>query len=167
MPLLARRGGEPPDEFGTQVGRLDDRVDDEFAGQMGDVDVALVLFAFRGHERGPLDRVPDRRDLVGVDGVHGRLRTYDGDLGGGQRDRGVRLEAGSGHGVQPGAVGLADHDADLRYRRLGYRGDHLGAVADDALLLHDRTDHEAGDVGQEQQRHIESVAELYEPGRLV
>ena len=34
-------------------------------------------------------------------------------------------------------------------------------------LLDRRADHEAGHVGEEQQRHVERVAELDEPGRLV
>ena len=40
-------------------------------------------------------------------------------------------------------------------------------MPDDALLLHRRAHHEARHVGQEQQRHVEGVAELHEPGRLV
>ena len=52
--VLAPGGGEPADQFGAQVGRLDDRVDDQFAGQPHDVDVALVLLPLGGHERGPL-----------------------------------------------------------------------------------------------------------------
>jgi hypothetical protein len=61
--VLAGRGGEPPDQFGLQFGRLDDGVDDQLAGQPGDVDVALVLLAPGGDERGPLGLVGDGGDL--------------------------------------------------------------------------------------------------------
>ena len=40
-------------------------------------------------------------------------------------------------------------------------------MPDDALPLHGGADHEAGHVGEEQQRHVERVAELDEPGGLV
>ena len=60
----------------------------------------LVLGALGGDERRPLGLVGDRGDLVGVDGVDGRLGAHHGDLRGGQRDRGVGLEAGAGHRVE-------------------------------------------------------------------
>src|SRR3546814_10472209 len=59
-----------------------------------------------------------------------------------------------------------DH-ADLGLSGLAYRGDHLGAVADDALALHLRADHEPGHVGQEHEWDVEGVAPPDEPGGLV
>ena len=76
-------------------------------------------------------------------------------------------KAGPGHRVQPRAVGLAHDDRDLRHGRLADGADHLGAVADDALALDLRADHEAGHVGEEQQRHVERVARPDEARGLV
>src|ERR1019366_8797537 len=64
-------------------------------------------------------------------------------------------------------IHLADHHADLRDGGLGDGADHLGAVPDDALPLDGGAHHEPGNVGQEQQRHAEGIAELDEPGGLV
>ena len=70
---------------------------------------------------GALVLVGDRGDLVGVDGVDRGLGAHHRDLRGRQRERRVRLEPRAGHRVEPGAVGLADDDADLRHGRLGHR----------------------------------------------
>src|SRR3954454_22048047 len=67
--VLAAGGGEAADDFGTQVARLDDRIDDQLAGQPHDVDVALVLGAAVGDERGALLVRAEGGDLVGVDRV--------------------------------------------------------------------------------------------------
>ena len=75
--------------------------------------------------------------------------------------------AGPGHRVEPRAVCLADDHRELRDRGRRHRADHLRAVADDALALDVLADHEAGDVGQEQQRDVEGVAGRDEPGGLV
>ena len=52
--VLADRGGVAGDQLVAQLVRLDDRVDDELAGQPDDVDVLLVLGALGRDERGPL-----------------------------------------------------------------------------------------------------------------
>ena len=57
VPVLAAGGGEPADQLGAQLARLDDRVDHQLAGQPDDVDVPLVLRALRGDERRPLGLV--------------------------------------------------------------------------------------------------------------
>src|SRR5207237_2574324 len=64
-------------------------------------------------------------------------------------------------------VRLAYDDGDLRHGGLRYGGDHLGAVADDPLALDGGADHEAGDVGQKEQRDIERVAEPDEAASLI
>jgi hypothetical protein len=56
---------------------------------------------------------------------------------------------------------------DLRDGRLGDGGDHLRPVADDPLPLDLGADHEAGDVGQEDEGHVERVAPPDEAGCLV
>ncbi len=109
----------------------------------------------------------DRLDLVEVDGVDRRLGTHHGDLRAREGDAGVGLEGRAGHRVEAGAVGLADDDRDLRHRRRADGADHLGAVADDPLALDGLADHEAGDVGEEEQRDVEGVAGVDEAGGLV
>src|SRR5689334_4611255 len=49
--VLATCGGKATDDFGTQIARLDNRIDDQLAGQPHDVDVPLVLGAALGDER--------------------------------------------------------------------------------------------------------------------
>ena len=102
--------------------------------------------------------VVDRLELVVEDGVDRRLRAHHGDRGAGEREAAVGVEGGAGHRVEPGAVGLADDHRDLRDRRFGDRADHLRAVADDPVALDLGADHEAGHVGEEQQRDVERVA---------
>ncbi len=111
--------------------------------------------------------VLDRLQLVEVDGVDRRLRAHHGDRRARQREAAVGLEGRAGHRVEPGAVGLAHDDRDLRHGRLADGADHLRAVADDALALDLRADHEARHVGEEQQRHVERVARPDEARRLV
>ena len=120
-----------------------------------------------GDELGPLLLVVDGGDLVGEHGVDRRLGAHHRDLGGGQRQRGDRVERRPAHGVQPGAVRLAHDHADLGHGGLGDGRDHLGPVADDALALDLGADHEAGHVGQEHQRQVEGVAQPDEAGALV
>ncbi len=121
----------------------------------------------RCDELGPLGLVGDRLDLVVEDGVDRRLGTHHGDRGARQGDAAVGLEGRPGHRVEAGAVGLADHHRELRHGRFGDGADHLRAVADDPLALDRGADHEAGHVGEEQQRQVEGVAGLDEARRLV
>ena len=114
-----------------------------------------------------LGLVLDRLDLVVEDGVDRGLRPHHGDRGARQGDAAVGLEGRPRHRVEPGAVGLADDHRDLRHGRFGDGADHLRAVADDPLALDRGADHEAGHVGEEEQRHVEGVAGLDEAGRLV
>src|SRR5918994_3404732 len=141
--VLALGELEAADHLAPQLPEVDDRVDDQFGGRAVQVDAALVLPPLVGHEGRSLGVVVDRGDAVGVHGVDRRLRPHDGDAGGRQGDRGLGLERRPGHGVEPGAVRLAQHDGHLGHRRLAHRGDHLGAVADDALALDRGPDHEA------------------------
>ena len=122
---------------------------------------------FCGDERLALGLVLDRLDLVVEDGVDRRLRSHHRDRGAGQGDAAVRLEGRPGHRVEAGAVGLAHDHRDLRHGRFGDGADHLRPVADDPVALDRGADHEAGHVGEEEQRHVEGVAGLDEAGRLV
>ncbi len=121
----------------------------------------------RGDESLALGLVLDRLDLVVEDGVDRRLRAHHRDRGAGQGDAAVGLEGRAGHRVEAGAVGLAHDDRDLRHGRFGDGADHLRPVADDPLALDRGADHEAGHVGEEEQRQVEGVAGLDEAGRLV
>src|SRR5436305_591763 len=80
---------------------------------------------------------------------------------------GLGFEGRARHGVQTRAVRLADDDRHLRYRRLGHRRHHLGAVPDDALTLDGGADHEPRHVGEEHERHVERVAQVDEASALV
>ena len=142
-------------------------VDDHLGGEAEQVDVGLVDADLLGDEGVALGGVVDGRDLVGEDGVDRGVGSHHGDLRRRQRERGVGVEGGAAHGVQPGAVGLAHDDAQLGHGGLGDGGDHLGPVADDALGLDGGADHEAGHVGEEHERDVEGVAQPDEPGRLV
>ncbi len=121
----------------------------------------------RATKLGPLGLVVDRLDLVVEDGVDRRLRAHHGDRGARQGDAAVGLEGRPGHRVEARPVGLADDDGELRHGRFGDGADHLRAVADDPLALDRGADHEAGHVGEEEQRHVEGVAGLDEARRLV
>ncbi len=89
------------------------------------------------------------------------------DLGGRPGDDVVRLVRQAVHDEVPGAVALAQDDADLRDGRLAHREQHLGPVPDDPLLLDRRADDEAGHVVEEHERDAERVAEPDEARRLV
>ena len=65
------------------------------------------------------------------------------------------------------AVRLSHEHVDAGDAGLANREEHLGAVADDALALHDRADHVPRDVREEQQRDVERVADPDEARRLV
>ena len=120
-----------------------------------------------GHERGALVGVLDLVDLVVEDRVDGRVGAHDRDLRAREREARVGVEGGPAHRVEAGAVRLAHDHRDLGDGGLGDRGDHLGAVADDAFALHLGADHEAGHVGEEQQRQVERVAAPHEACGLV
>ena len=122
---------------------------------------------FSATKRLALGLVLDRLDLVVEDGVDRRLRAHHRDRGAGQGDAAVGLEGRPGHRVEAGAVGLADDHRELRHGRFGDGADHLRPVADDPLALDRGADHEAGHVGEEEQRHVEGVAGLDEARRLV
>ena len=92
------------------------------------------------------------------------LWPHDRDLGEGPQVGEARAEAASAHAVVAGAVGGASDDGDVRHRGVGHRVDHLGAVLGDAALLEVRADDVAGDVVQEQQGHVDLVAQLNELG---
>ena len=117
--------------------------------------------------RRALGLVLDRLELVVVDGVDRGRRAHHRDRGRRQREAAVGIERRARHRVQAGAVRLADDHRDLRHGRLGDGADHLRAVADDPLALDLGADHEAGHVGEEQQRDVERVAGPDEARALV
>ena len=109
---------------------------------------------------------PSPNSLRAGDADHA-LGAHDADLRARPRDDQVGLVGAPAHDVVAGAVGLAHDDGDLGHRRRRHRVQHLGAVADDALVLDLRADHEAGHVHEEHQRDVERVADLDEARGLV
>src|SRR5439155_1005710 len=71
--------------------------------------------------------------------------------------RGVGAAA---HRVISRAEGAADDYGELRHLGAGHRGDHLRAVLGDALVLVLLAHHEAGDVLEEDERHLPLGAHL-------
>ena len=148
------------------------------------IDDAVVPQARGGEERVRLlldlalhDARASSRRLCFVErlpGALGRLAAHDREhagelLGAHHRDPVVRpgeeearLVGAAAHAVVAGAVERADHDRERRHRGVRHRVDQLRAVLDDAALLVALADHEAGDVLQEQERHVDLVAELDE-----
>ncbi len=80
----------------------------------------------------------------------------------GQVNRNRGEKARPAHAVIAGAIGAADDQRDLRHRGAGDGGDQLGAVLGDAARLVAASDHEAGDVLQEEERDLPLAAELDE-----
>ena len=74
----------------------------------------------------------------------------------------ARPEAAAAHAVIAGAVGAAGHHRVARHARVGDGIDELCRILGDAVALGFRADHEAGDVLQEQDRHVALVAQLDE-----
>src|SRR5512133_4288574 len=150
--IPAAGAGEAGDEFGAEVGGIHDGVHMEVSTQLLQVDVLVVLVAELLDVGGSF-LFGLLRDLIGEDGVHGGLGAHDGDAGRGQGEGGIRIEARPTHGVESRAIGLAHYHADAGRAAAGHGADHLGTMADDALLLHGAADHEARHVAEEHQRN--------------
>jgi hypothetical protein len=157
---------EAPHQLLPQVVRRHHRVDDQLGCEAEDVDVLAVLVLQSSDESRALI-LGQLLDAVVVDGVDRRLRTHHRDLRRWQRQRCVRFERRAVHRVEPGAVRLAQHHADLRHRCLRESRDHLCAMTDDALAFDSGADHEPGHVGQEEQRDVERITARDEARRLV
>ena len=106
-------------------------------------------------------------DLFAEDDLDRALGAHHADLGARPGHDQVGLVGAAAHHVVAGAVGLAQHDGDLRHGRVGGGVEHLGAVADDPGLLDLGPDHEPGHVHQVHERDPVGVAQVDEPGRLV
>ena len=119
----------------------------------------LILSLHRRHELGArrfAPRLALRGELVGADRCehiggllaahHGRARVRPLE----QETRPVRATT---HRVVASPVAAADDDRQLRHLGAGDGGDELRTVLGDATRLGLATDHEAGDVLQEQQRN--------------
>src|SRR5579864_3511383 len=158
--------GETGRQLGAQVGGGDHRVHDQVGGQPVEVDVLAVL-ALQPLDVGRSLRLGQLLDLVEVHGVDGGAGPHHRDHGRGQGQGGVRFEGRARHAVEAGPVGLAHDHRDLGDGGFGDRRDHLRSVPDDALALDGGPDHEARDVGQEEEGDVEGVAEPDETGRLV
>src|SRR5262249_39545159 len=150
---------EPARYLAPEIAARDHGVDDHLARELLDVDVGAELVAEPLDEGSALMPLGDDLYLVVVDGVDRGARAHDGDGSGWQGDALVRREGRPAHRVEARAIGLADDHRELGDRRLADGGDHLGAGADDALLLDDGADHEAWYVGQVEERDVEGVAE--------
>ena len=164
---LGARVGETPDQLGPKVVESDDVVNHQVRRQLEEVHILGVLRALLLDEGLALRLVGDGGNVVGVNGVHGRLRTHHRDLGAWQRDGGLGPESGTRHRVQPGSVRLAHDHRELGHARLRDGGDHLCSMADDAGSLDFGADHEPRHVRKEEQRDVEGVAHPDEAGGLV
>jgi hypothetical protein len=71
------------------------------------------------------------------------------------------------HRIVAGTVAAADDERDLRHVGVGDRHHHLRAVPRDAAGFRVATDHETGDVLEEQQRRAALAGEFDEVGRLL
>ena len=100
----------------------------------------------------------DARQLLGPH--HG-----DAVIGPGEDEAGVVGTAG--HGVVARPVAGADHQREVRHRRVGDGVDQLGAVLDDPALLVAGAHHEAGDVLHEEDGGVGPVAQRDELGALL
>lgn len=162
---LRRHGGEAANQVGAQV-VAGHQVDMQIGGEFDDVHV-LAVGAAQFFDVGGALGFGLGGDPVGVDGVDGGFGAHDGDAGLGQGQGRVGVEGGTAHGVQSGAVGLAQNYADFGHDGVRNGRHHLGAVADNAGALDGAADHEAGHVGQKQQGNVEGVAQLHEARGLV
>jgi hypothetical protein len=77
------------------------------------------------------------------------------------------LEAAGGHRLRAQPVALAQHHRAGGYPEVGTGDEHARDVANGGGLLGLGADHEAGGVGEEEQRQAVGVTELHEAGRLV
>lgn len=71
------------------------------------------------------------------------------------------------HAIVARAKGAADHDSELGHLRGGDGIHELGAMLGDALVLDLLADHKAGDVLQEEERHLALGAQLDEVRALL
>ena len=115
-----------------------------------------------------LDTAP-LRGSAGHDRHHaGHLfRAHHRDLRGRPDVREPGAVGAAAHAVVAGAVRRADDHRQVRHGRVRDRVDHLRAVLRDPALLVVRADDVAGDVVQEEKRHVNLVAELDELRRLL
>ena len=105
-----------------------------------------------------LERVaPQRRE-------HARrlFAAHDADARVGPHEEEARRIGAPAHAVIAGAERAADNQGDLGHVGAGDRGDELRAVLGDASRLVALPDHEAGDILQEQHRHVALGAEFDE-----
>src|ERR671911_625343 len=136
-------------------------------------DRTLLAGAGRGYGRGlerllPLTGVVDRLELLAKAEPHGALEAHAADLAGGPRhaEQGG-LEAAAGHGLGAEPVGLPQDDRAVRHGEAGAGHEQPAGVPHERRGLGVGADHDPGRVAQEQQRQVEGVAQLHEPGRLV
>ncbi len=80
----------------------------------------------------------------------------------GPHEHEARAKSAAAHAVIAGAVGSAGHDRVARHAGIRHGIDELGRILGDAAALGIGAHHEAGDVLQEQDRHVALVAKLDE-----
>lgn len=103
------------------------------------------------------------------DGFHDSsqlLATHDTDTGVGPHPEETRAICATAHAVVTSAVAAADDNGELGHVGAGDGGNELSAVLGDAFTLGRRSDHESGDVLQEDQRDAALGAELDKVGAL-
>ncbi len=157
---------QPVPDRAARLGRVDHVV--ELRVARGDVRIDVGADLLRQLEllRHPF-LLGDGLERLAVDDRDRAVGPHHRDLRGRPRDDVVGLVGQAVHHEVAGAVALAQDHADLRDGRLAHREQHLGAVADDPLLLHRGADDEAGHVVEEHERDPERVAEPDEARGLV
>src|SRR3984885_8261395 len=140
---------ERPADCRARLSRIDHVVDHVVPGRdvhVDDLTEAVDQLAFLG--LGVLGLL----HLLAKDDLDRALRPHHADLGRRTGDDHVGLVGPAAHDVVAGAVGLAQHDGDLRHGGVGRRVEHLGPVPDDPRLFDLGADHEPGYVHQIDER---------------
>src|SRR4051812_25363209 len=170
--LSIAREREGEGEHAAGVARVDDAVVPQMRGavERGRFAVELVDDALEHLvDLGARRLLALAQELLLGHGLHhagGLLAAHHGGAVVGPGEDEARIVGAAAHAVVARAEAAADHDGDLRHRRVGHRLDHLGAVLDDAAALGLGADHVAGGVLQIDDRRALLAAQLDELRRL-
>ena len=161
MSLSISKGGN---EARTGLTGVDNVVQEAVAS--GHVGVCQFFFVLTNELSPGLLRVGGVGDGLSEDDVDGAVGPHDGNLDGGPGEVNVATEVLAAHYDVGTAVGLAYHDADLRYGGFGVGVEELCAVSDDAAVLLVGPRKEAWHVDESDDGDVEGVAEADEAGGL-